>query len=194
MALELIAMKEEYELARNDYKQAASKTARSGIAEELRKLNQKIVDEERRLNSQLEKVNINNIEYELPNNFGYFPKDERYTYEVKDGCLYRYEKMKLDSDGAFHLHHYVWIPQTTNKYVKLCVRVLGGDYHGERFYLTASYFKHPSDNFSYMSKEVRTDNYNYKPYYLYIIDRTGFKHKKDKWHTNLLEWKKGENK
>ncbi|MNG35542.1 hypothetical protein D3C84_1223070 [compost metagenome] len=40
-----------------------------------------------------------------------------------------------------------------------------------------------------MHKDVRTDNYNYKPYYTYIIDKMGFKQKKDRRETNLLERK-----
>lgn len=162
-----------------------------GISEELRKLKNKIDDEERRLNAVLKVVNINGVDYSIPTGFGYYEEGDRYTYEVKDGCLYRFEKMRVDPDGSFHLLHHVWIPQSEHKYVDLCVSILGGDIYGERYFLSASYYKHPSDSYSYMHKEVRTDNYGYKPYYTYVIEKTGFKHKKDRSYTNRLEWKKG---
>ncbi|MBX4152389.1 hypothetical protein [Paenibacillus lautus] len=187
--MNLTAMKQEYESAKTDYKNVTTRTAKRGISEELNSLKKKIDDEERRLNAELKIESINGVDYEIPNGFGYYREGDRYTYEVKDGCLYRFERMKLDSDGSFHLHHHVWIPQTENKYVDLCVRILGGDRFGERYFLSASYYKHPSDSFPYMHKDIRTDNYGYKPYYTYVIEKMGFKHKKDRHETNKLEWK-----
>lgn len=186
--MQLVEMKNEYEKAEKDYKTVLSKTARRGIGDELYKLKQKIDDEERRLNAETKIVNINGIAYEIPTGFGFYQECDRYTYEVKEGCLYRFEKMRHDSDGSFHLHHHVWIPQREDKYVDLCVRVLGGDRFGERYYLSASYYKHPSDSFSYMHKDVSTNNYGYKPIYTYVIEKMGLKRKKERWESNYLEW------
>lgn len=182
--MELEKMKFEYALAQLDYKNVMSRTARLGISEQLRKLKDKIDDEERRLNSKLRVVDIDGVNYEVPT--GFYQENDRYTYEVRDGCLYRFEKMKLDSDGSFHLHHHVWIPQTETKFVDLCVRVLGNDIYGDRYYLSASYYKHPSDTFPYMHKDISTNNYGYKPYYDYILNKMGYLYKKDNWKTNLL--------
>ncbi|MDP9675302.1 hypothetical protein J2W97_001285 [Paenibacillus jamilae] len=186
--MDLDLMKTEYKQVKLDYKTVLSKTAKLSISEELRRLKKKIDDEERRLNAELKAVNINGVNYEVPNGFGFYREVEGYTYEVKDECLYRFEKMNLGSDGSFHLHHHVWIPQRKDKFVDLCVRVLGGDRFGERYFISASYYKHPSDSFPYMHKDVRTDNYGYKPIYSYVIAKMGLKHKKDNWDTNKLEW------
>ncbi|WP_440110097.1 hypothetical protein [Paenibacillus sp. QZ-Y1] len=190
--MQLLEMKTEYEQAKKDCKNVLSRTARKGISEEMYKLKHKIDEEERRLTSTLKKVNINGAEYELPKSFNYTPDNDRYTYEIKDGCLYQFEKMRNDPDGSFHSHHYVWIPQTENKYAELCVRVLGGDIYGERYYLRVHYYKHPSDMISYLTKDIRTDNYNYKPFYDYVLGKLGFIHKKDRHETNKLEWVKEE--
>lgn len=190
--MQLVEMINEYEQAKMDYGNVNSKTAKKGIGEEMYKLKNKIDEEERRLNSNLKIVSINGAEYEIPKSFNYAPDNERYTYEVRDGCLYQIEKIRNDSDGSFHSHHYVWIPQAENKYAELCVRVLGGDSYGERYYLRVHYYKHPSDMSPYLTKDIRTDNYNYKPFYDYVLEKLGFKHKKDRNHTNYLDWTKKE--
>ncbi|MFE6075661.1 hypothetical protein ACFVQB_14410 [Paenibacillus sp. NPDC057886] len=186
--MQLIEMKNEYKQAKMDYRNVNSKIAKKGIGEEIYKLKHKIDEEERRLNSKLKTVDINGVQYEIPKSFNYVPNTDRYTYEVKDDCLYQFKKMRRDPDGSFHSHHYVWIPQAENKYAELCIRTLGGDRFGERYFLRVNYYKHPSDNISYLSKDIRTDNYNYRAYYDYVLAKLGFKHKKDRDHTNYLEW------
>lgn len=188
MKIKLEEMKKEYELVKIDVCCVHSRTAKLGISEEMRKLKKKIDDEENRLTSVLKIKNIDGVNYGIPNSFGYYEADDRYTYEVKDGCLFRYENMKYDKDKIFHLHHYVWIPQAENKFVKLCVRTLGGDIYGERYYLSATYYKHPVDDYSYMEKGINTNNHGYKPYYLHVIEKMGLRQKKDNRKTNLLEW------
>ncbi|MFI2856898.1 hypothetical protein ACH6EH_07130 [Paenibacillus sp. JSM ZJ436] len=184
-------MKQQYEQVKVDYNNTSSPIARRGIHEEMKRLKKKIDDEERRLNSNLEIVNINGAEYKMPARYQHYQHENRYTFEVKDSCLYIFDKMKTDKDGSFHIWCHVWIPQQENKYVDLLVRILGGDMYGERYFLEASYYKHPSDTFSYLNKVIRTDNYGYKPYYTYVIDKMGFKRVKHNWDTNKIEWKDG---
>lgn len=186
--MNLEQMKIEYDQAKADYSLVNSQTARAGISEELRKLRKNIEDEEHRINSKLRIVKIDGENFDLPAAFNWY-KEERYDLEVKDGVLYVYEKLKKSEDGSFNINCYAWIPQKENKYVKLNIHILGGDKYGERYFLGATYYKHPADQYAYMEKGVRTDNYGYKPYYTYVIDKLGLKQKKDNRETNHLVWK-----
>lgn len=186
--MDLEQMKTEYDQARADYSLVKTKTARAGISEELRRLRKKIEDEEHRINSILRIVKIDGENFNLPAAFNWY-KEEKYELEVKDGVLYVYEKLKKDEDESFNINCYAWIHQKENKYVKLNVHILGGDKYGERYFLGATYYKHPADQYAYMEKGVRADNYGYKPHYTYVIDKLGLKQKKDNRETNHLEWK-----
>jgi hypothetical protein len=187
--LSLEEMKIEYGLASEDFKSAKSKTARSGIRDAMYQLKKKIDAEEHRVKTTLDIIDVNGTPYQLPKCFDVYDHSKnKYTYEEKDGCLYMISPMKLDEDGSYHLHHYVWIPQAVNKFVRLTVRTLGNDRYGDRYFLNANYYKHPADPYSYMEKVVYTNNYGYKEHYKHVFSVLGLKQKKDKHETNKLEW------
>lgn len=187
MQLNLERMKAEYELAKQDGSNVVSTTARKGINEALYRLKKKIEDEERRNSANLNMRVINGVEYQIPACFNWY--DEQHErFEVKDGCLYLIRNFGLDSDGSYHLHNYVWIPQSENKYARLLVRILGNDQYGDRYFLEVNYYKHPSDYYPYLNKHINNENYLYKPYYTYVFEKFGLQKKKDSWKNNLLEW------
>lgn len=178
----LLELKQEYEVAKLDYAKVTSKIARVGIYKELMQLKKQIDDEERRKNSSLKTIDVNETVYELPY---YFNRSD--NIEVHNGYLYKFEGTKQYKDGSYYCYSYVWIPQAENKYACLLVRILGGDIHGDRYFLSVSYYKHPSDSCSYLEKSIHCKNRNYKEHYEYIISKMGYKHKEDNWKANLLE-------
>jgi len=182
LIINLEEMKTAYEAAKLDYNTVSSKTAKLGIYKELRQLSRQIDDEERRQNSSLKSIEIDGVLYLLPY---YFNRSD--NIEVHNGCLYKFEKPRYDNDGSYYFYNYVWIPQAENKYACLLVKILGGDIYGERYYLTVDYYKHPSDYHSYLTKKINCQNRIYKEYYTYVIERLGYKYKKDKWDANKLE-------
>ncbi|OME55539.1 hypothetical protein BSK59_13770 [Paenibacillus odorifer] len=182
-------MRTSYEQAKTDMEKCESKFARSAISRELYKLKEEIKNEEYKTEVKYRKVkSLNGTIINLPKGMEW-AESKGYDIEVVDNVIYAIQKLKYDKDKSFHLNHYAWIPQTEEKYVLLNISTLGGDIYGERYFLEARYYKHPSSHYSYLNKGIHTNNAGYRPYYLHVFEKLGFERKKDKFKTNLLQWK-----
>jgi hypothetical protein len=144
-----------------------SPTAKSALRDAYHSLQKKIEDEQKRID--FDKTNKDVIP-EAFKRVGI----ERKSLEWIDNVIYCIDKSgKLDKDGSYNWYHYVWIPQTKIKYAKLCIHTLGKDVYGDRYYLEVEYFKHPADNYSYLSKRIDPFNRTYLSYVHYVLDALG---------------------
>ncbi|RXZ77982.1 hypothetical protein EBB07_28395 [Paenibacillaceae bacterium] len=188
--MKLTEMEREYELAKIDFENVKSRAAKLGVRSEMNKLYDKIQLEKNRVNTELRTTKVKGVEISLPTVFeylGYRRDNSDVALRVEDNIIYAAGEKKVDSDGSYRSFNYVWIPQTDSKFAKLCVRILGGNIYGDRFYLSVEYFKHPADQSSYLSKDLRTDNKTYNPYCDYFFDKLNLERKKDRNKTNLLQ-------
>lgn len=170
----------EIEEIQNIYSSIKSQTARSVLADANRTLKKKIEDEHKRI--EFEK----NQEDGIPESFkrmGVY--NQKY---IRDGnVIYAIDDSgELDKDGSYHWHHHVWIPQTKIKFANLCVRTLGKDVYGDRYYLEVDYYKHPADPFPYMTKRIDPFNRTYLPYVHYVLDSLGLKKEEYKQRTRMI--------
>ncbi|MFE4571382.1 hypothetical protein [Paenibacillus chitinolyticus] len=179
-------MKEEYAVALQDHLNAKSATARNGIRDALYILKKKIDAEEIRVNSDLKKVDIGGVIYNLPTSFSNRGLDLKCLYSVGEVLYFIDESNIYDSDGSYCWHHYAWVPQRKDKFVRLLVRTLGGDRFGDRFFTETSYYKHPADPYPYMTKHVYVDNRTYRPHVKFIINKIGLEFDKTSGKANEL--------
>lgn len=81
------------------------------------------------------------------------------VFKLIDGDLYELPtQLRLDKDGSFHHWAYVYVKLDENKHVRLCIRLLGKDYHGNRIFTESSYFKKIESNDSYYGKDYGKNN------------------------------------
>lgn len=171
----IITSFEELQQQKSDLAQAIENTdvkvVRSALYSKLSEVEGQLRKEEFRQNYKKKMRVIDGIEVEVPRFF-----DHNKDLAYKDGCLYDIDKgKKLDSDGSFSWHHYVYIPGE-DKHTVLCVRTLGGDRYGDRYYLSTSYYKHASDSFSYMHKDISVKNKTYKSHLEHVLKEIGWDH------------------
>jgi hypothetical protein len=179
-------MKTNYEQAKLDLEKCESNFAKLAINHGLYKLKSDIEKEEYKINDNKVET-IDNKYIDIPVNMNWV-NSKKHDVEVVDNVIYVYEKFKYDKDGSFHLNHYAWIPQNDDKYVLLNISTLGGDVYGERYFLEARYYKHPSSHHSYLSKGIYTNNAGYRPYYLHVFEKLGLERKRNNYKSNLLQW------
>ncbi|WP_336786881.1 hypothetical protein [Paenibacillus sp. MMO-177] len=163
---ELDKLREDHTALMADYEIVKSKQAKGAIARVVREIDTKIQEEERRRSAVLKTRIVDGVEMQIPRSMY---KHDHTRFHHHGGILYLIEDNgKRDADGSFHRHHYAWVPNG-HKFTKLCVRTLGGDRYGNRAYINATHYKHPSDDWSYMETHVRFDSHQYRPYIEHIL-------------------------
>ncbi|MGE6227564.1 hypothetical protein [Paenibacillus chitinolyticus] len=163
---ELDMLREDKEALSADLGLVNSKQAKGAILKVVEEINSKIRVEESRRSATFETQIVDGMEMQIPQSMNEW---HSMKFHQHDGTLYLIERGKtLDKDGSFHYHHYAWIPNG-NKFTKLRVSTLGDEIHGDRAYVSASHYKHPSDDWSYMETSVRLDSHQYRPYIEHIL-------------------------
>ncbi|ATF13497.1 hypothetical protein A616_16390 [Brevibacillus brevis X23] len=149
-----------------DIDEKSKRQAKSGVSNEIRQLNSKLRTIEQRERTELDTFESNGKPIEIPRGLMH-SRDVEYQYS--NGVIYQFKKPHLEKDGSFHLHHYIWLDEGTRQ-TEILVRTLGNDNYGDRYYLSASYYKDKRDMYSYRSIGINPYNKKFKPYVNKVIE------------------------
>jgi hypothetical protein len=167
-AIDPIGLTEELENLRSDRLLVKSFGAKMAIAEVINNIEDLLSKEKRRTETKLGVIQQGKISLDIPIAMRTW-KNSSYELEIHHDTLYLMERKKAfdkhrDSNGKeFHWHSYAWIPNG-NKFTKLCVSMLGGDSYGDRFFVSATHYKHPADEYSYMETRIQPNSFQYRLY------------------------------
>jgi hypothetical protein len=167
---------------KSDYERVEHNVSRRALSADISDLKIRIAEEERRTRAVKNIRVIDGVQIEIPHHNWHESDHEK--FHVHEGVLYLIERgKKIKDNGEFHWHSYAWLPDNAGKCTSLCVRMIGGDYHGNRAFAHTNHYKHPSDMWCYQSRDIRLDSPVYRPYVEHILQEVAgwtFEHLKQR--------------